>query len=273
MGNVLYIDVFFFLNFLMDYISLYITARIISEKTKVIKLLFSAFTGAAYSVIIIFFEIYWIILFFLNLSVMLVMCRIAFGKSEKKQFLRRSCFLFLTSALIGGFISALYNMAGFLNDNQRITISVIVVLFSFCYTVWSSFALSVKINSHLLKVDYYLYFLGRRHRLNAFVDSGNMLFEPVKNYPVIIVRADSLNYRDEESFINEIIRLGVSSTVIPIKTAAGEKSLFVFFPEKIILIKGKIVNEEKKIEAVAIAIDFDNTDFFGCQSLMPSVIF
>ena len=106
---IVYLDVFFMINFLMDYMIILITSKIAKIKKKRIRKLAGAGFGALYSVIVIkpltnhLFKITLV-----NILVAAVMVLISFGFMSASVYIKNVLLLFVVSFTMSGIINYLY---------------------------------------------------------------------------------------------------------------------------------------------------------------------
>lgn len=106
---VVYLDVFFMINFIMDYLIIIITSKIAGVKNKRIRKIAGATFGALYSVIIIKPLINHLLrVTLINLAVAAVMVLISFGFICIGIYIKNVILLFLVSFAMSGIINYLY---------------------------------------------------------------------------------------------------------------------------------------------------------------------
>lgn len=106
---VVYLDVFFMINFIMDYLIIIITSKIAGVKNKRIRKIAGATFGALYSVIIIKPLINHLLrVTLINLAVAAVMVLISFGFICIGVYIKNVILLFLVSFAMSGIINYLY---------------------------------------------------------------------------------------------------------------------------------------------------------------------
>ena len=107
-----YADILFLINFSMDYLCIYITAKVLHKKIGFLRSLIAAAFGGIYSVISLFFYVTPVIAFILDCAVCAVICAIAFACGKKK--LTSLCvptFLYVgISMMTGGCMTAIFNL-------------------------------------------------------------------------------------------------------------------------------------------------------------------
>lgn len=107
---------------------------------------------------------------------------------------------------------------------------------------------------------------GRTARLPALRDSGNLLSEGIGGLPVIVAPEAGIR-----ALMPPGVRTGDLSTLPPgwrlvrVRTAAGERTLMCFRPDRVILRQGK---KQWRVEAAVAAADFAER-----RALLPEALF
>ena len=107
-----YVDLFFFINFSMDYICLYITAKILRHKISTPRFVIASALGGAYSVVSLFLSLGPFPSFLLDCAACFLLITVCFyKKGTKKLRLFPAALLFVgVSMLLGGVMTAIFNL-------------------------------------------------------------------------------------------------------------------------------------------------------------------
>lgn len=184
----LYLDVYFAVNMLMDFLLLYLVKRIWRLSASLLRLFAGAGAGAFWSCAAIW--LYglppWIELFATWLAAGAFMVFVAFGRQEKKQFIRCLITLWLVSAAVGGIFAAV---------GERIFKTGQWTFAAFGFGVAGLFFLGrtglvffqecMSIQNRIYDVT--LYYEGRTKMVRALLDTGNRLYEPYGHQPVHVL--------------------------------------------------------------------------------------
>jgi stage II sporulation protein GA (sporulation sigma-E factor processing peptidase) len=89
-----------------------------------------------------------------------------------------------------------------------------------------------------------IYLNGKKtHKIPTFLDTGNRLFDPVTGFPVVVVKASALAPLFPDGALERYVltkRLGeVKTRVLAYATVAGEGSMPVFTPDKLVIYSDK----------------------------------
>lgn len=264
MHYIIYIDVLFVVNFILDYIVLSITAGILYHTTTLseysdvrrkppavyIKRVLAAVLGALWACVLLWFE-------FLNpmwnfVTVMVVgpvMVLIIMGRTKLGCYLKGIGILYVVTFMLGGIMHVIYYYTsfGFLinvlmsNEVSGICIWLILagVVIGYALIHWFvAFIFRQKIN----KESHYAVIIehdGKQISLNALFDTGNGLFDPIYGEPVNVVEADAIT-----ELIDSYDK--ISFHLIPYSSIGQEHGLIpVVKLNKLVIIKE---NEKKIIE-------------------------
>lgn len=291
MREILYGDILFIINFSMDFLALFITARIVHRKVNTLSLILASGVGALYAVINLFMDGNPLITFIINIGVSALMCYIVFGADKFICYIKSVLLFYTVSFLAGGGITALYNLMNNYRNSQKVyingsfaSIASDIPLRRFIMLAAVSFVLSFicgrlfnrkgKQKSALIHAVYD----NMSITFNSLVDSGNLLKEPISGIPVIVTSysilkpllPEILHPIFENRDIDALYRLDFSLIrrvkVIPM-TAVGHSGILMGFVPNNLSVDG--------VRAVAcIAVDSSEliADFGGYDAVMPSLL-
>lgn len=193
-----YIDVVFLINFVMDFLILWATSRLLQLRTASRRLALGAGVGAVYSVFILFpdygFMFNLIVKFFSSLLIVAA----AFCPVTPKRFLQAVGYFYLVSFTMGGAMlggvyllrsnPAAYRMVnGVLTGLIDLPYSWLAVAAAAAYILGRWGANFIRRNfARVWKVPVVIGFGSRKAEVNALVDTGNQLTDPLTRVPVII---------------------------------------------------------------------------------------
>lgn len=215
-----YLDLYFIINFTLNYIILYITKKIIGCNSK---LLVGTLFATACSFLYLFYD-YFILKVIFALTITLV----TFGKN-KITYVRSLITFLIVSFCVGG---CCYSVFGILNYNSKKFLILLTVCTLFCFSILNVFSmfytkLAIK-NKDKTKVVI-------EHnkcsvKIYGIVDTGNCLYDPYFNLPVIVVNEDAV-----KQFIN------IKTFLVPFNSVGNSDGLLpCFMPEKV-TVNGKEV--------------------------------
>ncbi len=179
----LYVDVLFLVNFVMDYIILLFVWKVLHCETKMLRIFAGAVIGALLTCILILLPIPSTFLETLLFHLIVNTCMIRVGLKIKNKtiFLRAFILLYVGTILMGGILEAL---------NQYIKIGSLLFVFAILgyylsLGIWNFLSKLQRWNSTRVKVK--IVCQGQELELDALIDTGNSLYDPVTGKPVSII--------------------------------------------------------------------------------------
>lgn len=247
----LYLDVFFLVNFLMDYLVLQIIRKILSRNVPGRNILVGAAAGAAgccLAVCLPFSALSRFVLF--HMVINLLMIKIALDIHGVIQLAQGAALLYLVSFLFGGFLTWLSQYTG---ENLRMGLVFASAVIA-AYAGISGLLLWVKrkmrIGQFFCRVT--VWSGGRSIQLPAVIDSGNGLFDSYTGKPVHIIGNKAIK-KLTGGKLPEKIRY------IPYHTVGEGANVMPLFQADRICIHGE---EERTVEHPLVAVS-DRETFAG----------
>ena len=204
MKPVVYIDVLFIVNLIINYILIWTTAKISKTNTSIVRMLIGAALGALYAVVMFFpaFKIYYTVIAKLIFSMLLI--AVTFNIEKVKHFLRVLGVFYVVSFTFGGAALGLFYFTnvgayvGALLSNGIIYFNlpwkVLIISTLTAYVIiritW------VVIQRKTAKENMYtllsIVFDDKSICVNALLDTGNSLYDPISAFPVIVVEFEAI---------------------------------------------------------------------------------
>lgn len=253
MKTIVYVDMLFLVNFLINMILLKITEIFTRNKGSFAGMCFASLLGAIYAVCMFFPQINFLYIFPVKLAVSVIMIRMHHPKIKLIKTIRYCAVFYLVSFTFAGILLALIYFTDFA-DNASPTINN--GIFYFDVSLWTLIASSafayiiIKIASavflrnkllgiRLLKIS----LAGRECNMPALSDTGNLLTDPVSNSSVIIAEKNQLKtlfpdgIPDFECTFESEIRL----RAIPYSSLGTDGGMMLGFVPDSIYVDGKPV--------------------------------
>ena len=171
------IEIIFIINFLIDFMILYGTKRLLKINKSNIRLLFGSLVGSL-TIFILLININSITLIILKLFLSVIIILISFGKNN---IVTNTFYFYLISIIIGG-ILYLFD----LNSNLYFNYLLLIILSPLIIYI-----IVKELNKHKLNInDKYLVEItlkNNTYKLEGFIDTGNRLASPFKKEPIILV--------------------------------------------------------------------------------------
>lgn len=199
MKTVIYGDIYFLINFSMDFLSLFLVAKLLHIKEKTGRTVAGAVLGALGATLSLFLPGQFFSVF-LTATLPFVMTLVTFGWGNLLSFLKKGAVLFGVSFAMGGIMTAVYYVAGRWLGAREIVIggrvdilygelpgwlvvltAVMAAFLAFLFSRFTGRRLREKTVEVVVEDG------GRRVSFTALWDSGNLLREPFGGLPVIVV--------------------------------------------------------------------------------------
>ena len=273
----LYIDIYFMINFTVDFLALHFASIFSKTPSNALRLILGAAVGAAASCILVFLPENALIYF---LSALLIMVTIVIVSIQRVSLFRRIKFSFaflFFLALIGGLTYSCfillekyvpdYNAEG--PQSRRLLCLAMIILMSIgvIRLFLSLFNANFTEKAVRIKIE----FLSSRLEFDALVDSGNLLRDPIDFTPVLLLKKSIAN----GIFPNGIPRIQDGAVpqrmkkyirLIPFEKN-GEKRVYTGIRPDIARVMRKGKWESIRI---IIIIDDEEGSFGGYEALMPA---
>ena len=205
----IYIDELIILNFIIDFLILKTTSKILKLNTTRLKIILSSLFGEI-SLLYLFINLNNIELTIFKLLIGIIMNLIAFGFNDIKEFVKNLIYFYMFSFFLGG---TLY----YLKIESLVKYQYYLLLIPLIMNILKYFTYNLKnIISLRHKVTIYLK-NGKILYLNGYMDTGNTLKDPYSNKNVIIINKE----------INE------NYFLVPFKTIDNSSLIKCFKPKKV----------------------------------------
>ena len=205
----IYIDELIILNFIIDFLILKTTSKILKINTTTLRIVISSIFGEI-SLLYLFIKLNNIELSIFKLLIGIIMNIIAFKYNDLKEFIRNLMYFYMFSFFLGG---TLY----YLKIESLVKYQYYLLLIPFIMNILKVLTYNLKnIISLRHKVTIYLK-NGKVLYLNGYMDTGNTLKDPYTNKNVIIINKEI----DENYFL------------VPYKTIDNTSLIKCFKPKKI----------------------------------------
>ncbi len=177
-----YIEEVFILNFLLDFMILYGTKRILKRNNKLIRVVIGSIVGS-FTTFLLFISISNFILLISKLIVSVLLIIIVFGF---KNIIKNTIYFYLLSIIIGG-SAYLFNIKNkyFLVLSSFIVIVILIKEFLSYKEIYS--------NKYLVTI----FINKKKYLLEGFIDTGNRLVDPISKKNIILT---NIKY-DEDNVI------------------------------------------------------------------------
>ena len=277
--KILYIDVYFFLNLTVDMLSLFFSAKVCLLKLKFSRLFFLSLIGALFAIASLLFEnsLYSVMfgaLFFISCVIFV---------SKNASFFRRikvTLVFWIIQVLLGGIVYYLYlwleeNFSELLKkeggdaENRYALIVSLLILLSIGVIKLLLMILPSNIKEENITIE--LNIGNSTVSADAFVDSGNLVTDPMNMQPVLFIKADLAEKILPENVITltHIDALDANFQrrirLIPV-TRNGQTHVIT----GVRMDKVEVIKEKRREEInVTVAIDNERGTYGGYSALLP----
>ena len=262
MGQIVYVDLLFLVNFSMDFLCFFVTARLLCRPFRPLRSIVAAAMGGVYSVAVLFINLHSVPALIADLGFCALMCLCAFGIKGKKtsEFLLHTTVYFGVAMGTGGCMTAMYSLLNRMDlplgeveknpDGISVWVFGLLAVISGAVALWGGkvFKSSAASEVYEITIDYH----GASLTLTGMVDTGNMLRDPISGKPVIIVDKNSLAGLLDETTLNRAIRGDFSGVMrkdcshkarmVIMRTVSGSSMVCAFVPERITLRNKKLTS-------------------------------
>ena len=213
---VIYLDVVFLENIIMNYIIIYATGIVVKSEIKQWRILIASSIGAIYTIAMYISTIPIYSNFIMKLILSLVIIYVAFIPKNIKKTLKILLIFYLVSFVFGGCIFALMYIItpklakiknGVFVGTYPIKIALIGGIISFVIIQISFKMVKNKISKKDVIYNIEIIINNKNTEVKALLDTGNLLKEPITGMPVIIVEHKSLNKIVPTEILNNLNKI------------------------------------------------------------------
>ena len=240
----MYLDIYFIINYLFDFISLFSVNNILKRKIKIYRLLIGSLIGSL-SLLTLFIRFNKIELLLLKLILSIFIIIITFNYKNIKYFFNNLYYFYIIEIILGGFIYLIKN-----NSNSNL---ILILLFTFIFIylfIKKIIDLKNNYNKYLnIKLD----INNKTYTFNAFLDTGNKLIDPIFKYPIILINNNELE----------------GNILVPYKTINNESILKCLKGDNLYINNKKI--NKKFLVGISNNINIDGVDCIFNERLMEGI--
>ena len=261
MGQTVYLDLFFLINFSMDFLCFYLAGTLLGSKLSKLRMIAGAVLGGIYADASLFLPVEGVAKIVVHILVCALMCAAVFGI---RSLVAHTCTYVATSAVLGGFMTALFELLNTLDipadeiESDGISAWTLLLFGGRFFRRksarrYSSVSLTYK---------------GNKKTLRGFCDSGNLLRDPISGKPCVVADRPALVGIVPHSILSatpeSISSLGTDEAkrirLIPAKTATGTGMLVAWRPDVLSL-------DGRAVDALLVISDIGEHE--GCEALVP----
>lgn len=227
----IYLDLVLLINFFFDFILLFGVKYLLKKRTKLIRLIIGSLIGSC-SILFLFIPLNNISLFILKIIISILMITATFGA---KNFLKTYLYFYVLSIFLGGIMYFIndtfsYKNQGLVFFSNGLSINFIVMIIISPLVLY--FYIKDKKNYETSKNNYYqvdIYINSKKYCLTGYLDTGNILKDPYKKRPVIIVNHEKLSFANKKKILvpyQTITNQGLMTCIKPDKVVIDDREIY-----------------------------------------------
>lgn len=231
MYYVIYPDMLFLSNFIMDYIVVGCMEEFLHRKCGALRKIMTSAIGAIYSVLAVM-NPWWNSLLkymFTYIFMAFFMVLIAFGRCCFKELVRRFVLLYLVSFVLAGILNGMSMVVGNARLMKIILTYTILRICMYCLDFFNE--------KKSLYVQVVLNYSDVTVKLNGFVDTGNNLKDVISGKNVSIVEKEKIKGILAKDSIKEHIRM------IPFHSVGEQNGMIEGYEIDSMVVDGRIINK------------------------------
>ncbi|MEW6182610.1 MAG: sigma-E processing peptidase SpoIIGA [Bacillota bacterium] len=223
-GYTVYVDELLANNMLMNYAILHLTAKLAGLPYRFLRLITAATVGSLYVMFIFFPEGGRIFNFSGKLALSALVVLIAFAPLSWRRFLGAWALFFGVSFAMGGVVLGINSLVGGtaaeggLNDYAYLWPGILIALILVVVAGTKGAFLRRRLAEGFFRVPITIRMGLKKVELEALLDTGNQLIDPVSRYPVVIAEYDSV-----KDFMPPELREALEARFEPDFSAIGTK--------------------------------------------------
>ncbi len=287
MGQTVYVDLFFLINFSMDFLCFFLTSKILASPPRFGRMVLAAAVGGCYAGVALFLPLGGGTSMAADLLACGAICLLAYGKRGQWRSMPMYILVYTAvSMTLGGFMTALFNLlnrSGWFGAPQSVEKDGISVwLFaalagiSALVTLLGGRMFTKRTGRGSAEVTFFLD--GKSICLPAMADTGNLLRDPLGGRLCIVADIGSMRGFLPEEILSAAGKGAVSSLgtlsgrhagrvrLIPVRTASGEGMLLGLRMERITV---RVERSEREVDATVALADLGQSAG-GNRILLPS---
>ena len=199
---VYYVEYVFVENFIIDFILLFITGKLIKRVIIFKRLIIASLVGSLYVILTFYIGREFMAFFIVKFSISVLMIIIAFDSKGILTNIRVIICFYITSLIMVGIISALYYLT-----YDKLTVNAIIMSIFTGYAALHFFFKEIKdrINRHNYKRTVNVSIGNSSKTFRGYIDTGNELTDPMTGKHVMVVNIDCIKDILGDELCNKIM--------------------------------------------------------------------
>ena len=256
----IYLDIVLFENIILNFIIIFATSIISKTKTTGLRALVSSLVGGLFSIVHYLSEHNIYINIIIKIFISIFMMVIAFKELELKKLFKLVIFFYFVSFMFGGvafmllFFLKPQNIVmknNYLIGTYPIKVTVFAGVIGLIIILIVSKIIKSKMQKNNMIFELEIFYNGKTEKLKTFLDTGNLLKEPISNSDVIIAEKDALKEIIDEDLLENIKNIvkgkwidknnlhSFKIKIIPFSSLGNDNGLLVGFKPDYVKIYGE----------------------------------
>lgn len=288
MGQTVYVDLLFLINFSMDFLCFFLSSKLLGKKLSVWRAGIAAVLGGIYASAVLFWSVGRIAALAIDIAACAGMCAVAFYERGRARSLPFYILVyFAISMALGGFMTALFNLLNKADlpleqgtsDGLSVWVFALLAAASAIITLLGGRFFGRRAVQK--NADIVISYAGKSVRLRGMSDSGNLLHEPISGRvcivadlgalrPILPTRVYDAARKKDAGAIGRLSPEDAARVrVVPIRTAGGEGMLLALRADRVMIDCG---SGEAEIDAL-VALSDISSSADGNEALIPAELF
>ena len=289
MPLVVYGDVYFLVNFSIDFLVLTLCGRFMRLRRRLFRILLASFIGGGYAVLSLLPSLAPWQTLALQFGMAALLCFVAYGRQTFLSFLQLFVAFYGAALLFGGAVNAFYTLlaelfgtagAGAAVSERKAEMFMLYALISGAVIYLAGRVLARRRRVRSMEIEAEAD--GKRVRFSGLVDSGNLLSDPLSGKAVIVVRESAValllprGAKGMLSGSSEAERIPLADRrrlrVIVARGIDGGRALLGYIPDAVLLYEKENEKNKRAVDAILAVYDGETRDFSGCDAVVPAVL-
>ncbi len=250
MQSDVYVDILFLINFSMDYLCLYITAKVLHRRINLWRMITAAALGGIYSILSLLISLQPALGFALDCIICAAICAVTFA--ERRGNIGSLCittFLYIgISMMTGGCMTAIFNLLNKLElplesvGEDGLSTYLFALLAAIAGVISLKSGQMISRKGSIRECKLYVSFCGQDFEFQGFSDSGNLVRDPISGRPIIFLDRSELEKKCSLTFLDDFARGKMPEDFYPsgmrivsIRTASGTSAAVAARPDKLVI--------------------------------------
>ncbi len=281
MKPIVYVDMLFLLNFLMDSVTIYATGFLIKKAVHIPRMILSATVSALYSAIMFFPQVSFLYSVLFKIIFLILSVWLAFPTRTLKNLAKNIIMFFAVNLIFGGMVFAIIfatdfgtsvgsvvsNGEVYINITPSVLMSSTVLAYLIAYL--TSYIKQLNVKHSKLTTPATIWFCSKNVTVTALCDTGCSLSDPATGYPAMIISPECGKKLLPEPFFTALSTGGIIPQdfknryrIIPFSTIDNKNGIMHgFIPDKVsiqgheipkivIAVSKTVVNKDENFSAI-----------------------